>query len=348
MSTAKELQHSIPIVKGHVDAYSLVSRHFMGETAVVRDHWVPAFREAGLNIILLAVSGDRLSMLGGSERPLHAALQIMDMLLMEFEALRDPEVSIITTRAELDHARSRAANGHVAFILALEGGRPLQGYVGHLRSFYRLGVRYFQITHDLRNDLADGRREGRTGGRLSRFGRQVVEEVGRLGMVLDLSHISHPGFWDAIELTEGPVMVSHANARAVWDHPRNFDDEELEALAAKDGVIGVHYLVDFIGPHFEPIEGVMTHVNHIVSVIGTEHVAISGLGLDAREMALFADAPWPYQRNAEILARQPQGIYFDTQYERFIQTMLDAGYSEDDISLILGGNYLRLFERALS
>ena len=340
-STAKQLQMSVPIVKGHVDAYAMVNLHFRGDTEVVKNYWVPQYREAGLNFILMAVSGDRLSMLAGSEQPLPAALEITDMLLSEFETLDDPEVSIVTEQAHLEHARARAANGHVAFIFSIEGGRPLQGYVGHLRNFYRLGIRYFQLTHNLRNELADGLQDERTGGGLTRFGQQVVEEVNRLGMVLDLSHISHAGYREAIELVEGPVMVSHANARAVWDHPRNFDDDELRALADKDGVIGIHYLLDFMGRHVEPIEGVMAHLNHIVSVIGIEHVGISGLGLDAREIGIFDNAPWPYERNATILARQPKDIYHNRQYERLIQAMLDQNYSEDEIALVLGGNYLR-------
>jgi len=347
VTAARAFQLSAPMVKGHLDINALVNCHFKGENTILRDHWIPQFRKAGFNFIFLAVSGDRLSHLGGSERPLHAALEITDMFLSEFEALDDPEVSLVTQRKDLDQVRARVKNEHVAFVLALEGGRPLQSCLGHLRNFYRLGFRYIQLTHDLRNELADGRKEGRTGGGLSRFGRQVVAEANRLGMVLDLSHISHPSFRDAIEMTQGPVMVSHANARAVWDHPRNFDDDELRALADKGGVIGIVYIPRFIGHHFEPIEGVMAHLNHVVSVVGIEHVGIGGLGTDARAIKMFGEANWPYERIAQVLAERPKDIYTETQYEKLIQALFNHGYSENEIRLVLGGNFLRLLEQAL-
>ena len=108
------------------------------------------------------------------------------------------------------------------------------------------------------------------------------------------------------------------------------------------------YIPRFIGHHFEPIEGVMAHLNHIISVIGIEHAAVSGLGTDAREIEMFSQAKWPYERISQVLAERPRDIYTETQYEKLIQAMFNEGYSEDEVKLVLGGNYLRLLEDGLS
>ena len=116
-------------------------------------------------------------------------------------------------------------------MLSIEGADVIEGKVGLLRVFHRLGVRMVGLVHILRNELADGVADARTGGGLSQLGVQVVEELDRLGVLIDVSHLSDAGFWDLMEVAKDPLMASHSNARAVCDHPRNMTDEMIKAMA---------------------------------------------------------------------------------------------------------------------
>ncbi len=131
--------------------------------------------------------------------------------------------------------------------MTVEGGEPLEGEIRILRVLYRLGVRGLGLTWNNRNELADGVGEDRTGGGLTSLGRQVVQEMNRLGMFVDVSHLSEPGFWNVMELCTAPVIASHSNCSAVWNHPRNLTDRQIKAIAEHGGVIGVNLVPDFVG-----------------------------------------------------------------------------------------------------
>jgi len=128
------------------------------------------------------------------------------------------------------------AEGKIAILLTMEGGRPLEGkpnfeiLVG-LRTFYRQGLRVLQLVDNGRNQIADGKGEARTRGGLTNFGISVVEEMNHLGMLIDVAHLAEPGFWDVIETSKDPVIDSHSNAKPVYDHPRNLTDEQIKAIA---------------------------------------------------------------------------------------------------------------------
>lgn len=144
-----------------------------------------------------------------------------------------------------DILRARQS-GRLACLLAIEGGEALEGKLAHLRNAYRLGVRLLTLTWNFRNDLASGQMEGAEGG-LSRFGREAVEEMNRLRMLVDVSHLNEPGFWDVIEVsTSPPIIASHSNAKGLCDHPpRNLSDEQIRSIADGGGVIGVNFFLPF-------------------------------------------------------------------------------------------------------
>ena len=166
--------------------------------------------------------------------------------------------------------------GKTALWLGLEGGEPIGESLDLLEIFHRLGLRVLTLTWSLRNAIGDGVFE-RTNGGLTNFGVEVVGKAEELGIVLDLSHINEAGFWDALDVTSFPVIASHSNARRLCDHPRNLTDEQLKAIAERDGVVGAVAIPSFVDREKPTLEKYVGHVLYMVDTIGYEHV---GLGFD--------------------------------------------------------------------
>jgi len=166
-------------------------------------------------------------------------------------------------------------NNRLAALLHLEGGECLGTELEFLRILYRLGLRSVGLTWNDRNLLADGVKEGENAGGLSRAGRKMVREMRRLGMLLDLSHIAPKGFYQAVEEYQGPVLVTHANARSLCDHPRNLDDHQLKTLAENGGVVGLNQVSDFVKASANPgLNDFIDHIVYVCDLIGVEHVAL--------------------------------------------------------------------------
>jgi membrane dipeptidase len=163
-------------------------------------------------------------------------------------------------------------------MLSMEGAEPLQGDVDLLRLFLRLGVRALGLTWNGRNALADGVDDAITGGGLTVAGRRVVAEMNRLGMLVDVSHLSEGGFWDVVSECRGPFIASHSNARAICPHRRNLSDAQLCAVAASGGVVGINFCPPFLTATGQAgISDILEHAEHMLSVMGRGHV---GLGSD--------------------------------------------------------------------
>jgi len=163
--------------------------------------------------------------------------------------------------------------GHCGGMLSLEGADALQGDVMNLRILYRLGLRALGFTWNHRNEAADGVEEPNPGG-LSQFGRQLLNEANRLGIVLDVSHLSEKGFWDVIELSETPIIASHSNCKTVHNHIRNLSDEQIKAIFQKRGVIGLTFVPSFVrGDEKVSIKHLLQHLDHVLSLGGEDHLA---------------------------------------------------------------------------
>ena len=165
--------------------------------------------------------------------------------------------------------------GRKALWLGLEGGEPIGESLDLLEVFHRLGLRVLTLTWSLRNAIGDGVFE-RTGGGLTNFGVEVVGKAEELGIIVDLSHINEVGFWDALDVTSFPVIASHSNARALCDHPRNLTDDQILAIAERDGVIGAVAIPGFVGEN-PTLERYIEHITYMVDLAGYRHV---GLGFD--------------------------------------------------------------------
>lgn len=159
-------------------------------------------------------------------------------------------------------------------ILTLEGGESLQGEVSNLRLLYRLGVRQLGITWNDANDLADGCMEPRGGG-LTRFGKVCIEEMVRLHMIVDVSHLSIHGFWDVLSMPHTRVIASHSNCWSLCQHPRNLTDDQIKALIAHDGLIGLTYVPYFVHkPYTEArIDHFIAHIEHICKLGGEDYIS---------------------------------------------------------------------------
>ena len=215
----------------------------------------------------------------------------------------------------------------------MEGGEAIDQDLGILRIFYRLGLRRLTLCWSNRNAIADGVRWQIGKGGLTEFGVSVVEECNKLGILVDVSHITDPGFWDVLETSNEPVIASHSNCRALCSSMRNLTDEMISAIAVKDGVIGLNYVSFFLmdrervqGGTVPTVETVVDHIDYMVEVIGgTDNL---GLGSDF-----------------DGVSRVAQGLEDVSKVPNLTKALVVRGYSDQDIEKILGGNFLRVIKR---
>ncbi|HET7327057.1 MAG TPA: membrane dipeptidase [Nocardioidaceae bacterium] len=330
VTAVRRLHSDSLIVEGHRDCYEQIHRLNEGEQNPVRDRLIPRLRAGGVDVVFYAIGGDTIAHSNGTDRPLAATLQNIDALVDALD--QDTGVEVLTEGSQLP----TAPDGRIRIILHLEGGKPLEGDLSSLRTLYRLGVRSAQLTWNVRNELADGVLDRRTGGGLSRFGADVVTEMNRLGMLVDLAHIAETGFWHAVEITQAPLVVTHANTRAVFDHPRNLTDAQVRAIADVRGVVGVHCLPAYVDPECPTLDRLVDHVVHIAELVGIEHV---GLGADFPT----SDGPRPareqrFPRKHEQLT----GLNEIDELPALTEVLLRRGFHETEVAAILGGNFVRV------
>ena len=281
---------------------------------------------------------------------------------------RYPDVfQIALTSKDIEKARSE---GKIASLIGVEGGHSIENSLAKLRRLFKLGARYMTLTHskslDWANSCSD---EGTCEGGLNEFGKEVVREMNRLGMLVDISHVSPVTMQAALDVSEAPVIFSHSSARAVADHPRNVPDEILKQLPKEGGVVMVNFYSGFVEPTSadnglkrykliselkekygdseeaddriaretakfraeHPVQrgtvhDVVDHIDRIVKIAGIDH---AGLGGDFD--------------GVDMLPEQLEDV---SAYPVITQTLLDRGYSEEDIHKIMSGNILRVIREA--
>ncbi len=213
----------------------------------------------------------------------------------------------------------------VAAVLTIEGGEALEGSLAVLRMLYQLGVRAITLTWNFRNQIADGIADEITNGGLTPFGRQVVAEMNKLGMMVDVSHLSEAGFWDVINLSASPIIASHSNAKKICDHSRNLTDEQLLALKKNGGVTGINLCPYFIVKDGKAeIKHVIAHIEHILGLTGEDTL---GLGADF-----------------DGIDKTPIGLEGVQCLSDLINELLKLNYNESLINKIAGENFLRVIK----
>ena len=335
---AKELLMTSLVIEGHRDVYEQLHRKSLGEETPLRDAIAPRLIRDGINVCVYAISGDSYSHSQNTGRYLETALENIDMFLEEAPK-SEGMISMIRTKSDIPE---KVRPGNLAFLLHFEGGRPLQGSIHQLRNFYRLGLRSMQLTWNFRNELGDGVWENRTGGGLTRFGVEVIKEMNRLGMVVDLAHMNREGFFQALEAAGAPLIVSHANACAMLDNPRNLGDDQLKAIAGQDGLVGIFALPERVAKKDADVEGLLKHLDYMVELMGIEHVA---LGLDF----IKYDGPRTLKDQHHPLHQRPyvKNLEEVEDMPKLIEGLIRRGYDEKEIALILGGNYIRVLKNIL-
>ncbi len=240
----------------------------------------------------------------------------------------------------VDDVHRARREGKLAVAFDLEGMNALNGEIGMVDLYYRLGVRQMLFAYN-RNNLAGGGCHDENVG-LTDFGRAVIREMNRVGMVVDCSHCSYRTSMEAIEASDAPVIFSHANARKLCDHERNIWDDQIKACAATGGVIGVTGVGIFLGPKGPTVEHLVEHIDHMVGLVGAEHV---GFGMDSVLHASTAHQPFTRSREYWPERQYPDsgtGYVPPEEAPRLTQALVDRGYGDQDIRGILGENFMRV------
>jgi membrane dipeptidase len=316
------------VCDGHSDTILALDRQGrrLGERSELGHADLPRLLEGGVTAQVFALFVEDPYLPGEAAR---RTMQLLDVFYREVEANAD-KTFLATSAADIRRAK---AEGKVAAILGIEGGEALEGDLAVLRCFYRLGVRLLTVAWNRRNALADGQKESRTGGGLTTFGVEAVQEMNRLGIIVDISHLSAAGVRDVLEISQAPIIASHSNSQAVRDHPRNLSDEQVRAIAEGDGLVAVTFVPFFIAPEGgASLERLLDHVEHLLQAGGEDHVGVGsdydgfGFGGPADQ---FHDLP-----DVSHLPRLTEGL-------------LKRGLSERVVEKVLGGNFLRVFEEVV-
>ena len=267
---------------------------------------------------------------------------------------------IVAGRAE-DIRRARR-EGKAALIIAAQGGDFIGNKLHRVEAFYRLGLRMMLPAYNTTNQLCDGCLD-RTDGGLTRFGELVVDECNRVGLLLDCTHVGRRATLEIIERSAQPVVFSHSNASALVDNPRNIDDEQIRACAAKGGVIGLAPWGPLVlkAGHREwpPVDHFIDHVDHVAQLTGsTDHIGIGtdmSLGTypdhehDPWGEPAYPDVSGAYGRLITADVRSPMralnGFSNYAEIVNLIDRLQARGYGDEDVRKILGENYLRVFEQ---
>ncbi|MFM8396125.1 MAG: dipeptidase [Acidobacteriota bacterium] len=300
---------------------------------------LPRLKEGGLGAEFFSIYvSSAYARQGGSAR------RAMEMIDGVYEQVRRHPQSLEMASTVADIRRIHRS-GKIAALMGIEGGHAIEDSLAALRLFHRLGIRYMTLTHTNTNNWADAAggisiaAEKRHNG-LSDFGREVVREMNRLGMMVDISHVSDETFYDVIEVTRSPVIASHSSARALTDVPRNLSDEMLRVLARNGGVVMVNFYNGFINTEYArpgqarptkaaqtaTLEMLMQHFEHVIKVAGIDHV---GIGSD------FDGVDGLLPTGMEDVSRLPTITY----------ELLRRGYSEAEVRKVLGENLLRVMAR---
>ena len=216
--------------------------------------------------------------------------------------------------------------GRKALMMGIENGYAIGQDLSLIEHFRLRGVVYMTLCHNGDNDICDSARGNSEHGGLSAFGREVVREMNRVGMMVDLSHAAETSFWQALELSSTPIVCSHSCCRALCDHPRNLTDRQMEALAEADGVMQVTLYNGFLRTDGQAtVEDAVRHINHAVEVMGIDHV---GIGTD-----FDGDGGVPGVANASELIN-------------LTRMLRKVGYTDDQLRLLWGENFLRIMRQA--
>jgi len=365
---AHKLHFSSIVVDTHADTtqrlldgkFEIADRHADGHIDI------PRMREGGLNTQFFSIW-----MSGKTVGPIAVKKSLDQIDAVRTMVRTHPKDLVLAVTAE--DVRRAHAQGKIAILMGMEGGHMIDNDLAVLRMYSALGVRYMTLSHFFNNDWADSSTDTPAHNGLTDFGKDVVREMNRVGMLVDISHVADKTFYDALEVSKAPLLASHSSSRALDNHPRNMTDEMVKALAAKGGVVQINYERSYLSQEYNDKfkvsagdisrleekfkkecgdnedctlkkvtqfvqqlvdegklphvswEKIVDHIDHFVKLVGADHVGL-GSDFDGADM--------------------PEGMESAAGLPKITEALMRRGYSEDDIRKILGGNTLRVMERA--
>jgi membrane dipeptidase len=352
---ARKIHFSSIVLDTHIDTTPKLEGDWKFDEEHREGHIdLPRMRKGGLNALFFSIY---MSGTITGPKAVNDSINRISAVHKLAEDMPD-RVALCTTADEVRRAHRQ---GKIAALMGMEGGHMINNSLATLRMYARLGVRYLTLTHSVNTDWADSSGDQPRHNGLTDFGKEVVRELNRLGVIVDISHVADKTFWDALAVSRAPMIASHSSCRALSGHARNMTDEMIKALAAKGGVIQINYLDQFIDNtlfeymrkaqpfmrelaqkypgrenaarrreeverQFGPApraswEKIIEHIDHAVKLVGVNHV---GLGSDFDGGSM------------------PAGMEDVTHLPKITEALLRKGYSEADIKKILGENTLRL------
>jgi membrane dipeptidase len=361
---AKKLHFSSIVVDTHDDTTQrfLDGKFDLGPHDAKGSIDIPRMREGNLSAIFFSIWMP--SKITGSEA--------VDRALVQIDAVREQvrkhanDLVLATTASEIREAHKR---GKIAALMGVEGGHMINSDLGVLRSFAALGVRYMTLTHSGNDEWADSSTDKAVHNGLTDFGKGVVHEMNRLGVMVDISHVSDKTFYDALEVSKAPLFASHSSCRAICDAPRNMTDQMMKDLAAKGGVIQINYHVGFLSQEFRDAEKAKPEINKEIAAEVMKRCGDNeGCQLiegDRITREYVEQGKLPRVEFAKIIehiehavkvagidhvglgsdfdgANMPYGMEDASKLPRITDALLRKGYSEGDVKKIVGENTLRV------
>jgi membrane dipeptidase len=363
---ARELHFSSIVIDTHDDTtqrlldpkFDLGARHTDGGIDI------PRMREGGLSAIFFSIY-----IPGTIKGPTAVERALVQIGAVREAVARHPNDLVLCTTA--DEIRAAKAQGRIAVLMGVEGGHMINDSLANLDKFYALGVRYMTLTHMVNTDWADSSTDKPAHNGLSDFGKQVVREMNRLGMMVDVSHVSDKTFYDVLATSSAPVIASHSSCRALCNAPRNMTDDMIKALAAKGGVIQINYHVGFLDQEFQDAQKNNPELGKEIEAESKKRCgndeACQLIEADKVAREMVAQGKLPRVDWSEIInhidhavklvradhvglgsdfdgADMPYGMEDASHLPQITNALLAKGYSASDIRKILGGNTLRLMQ----
>jgi membrane dipeptidase len=325
---------------------------------------IPRMREGGLSAIFFSI------WIPGTVTGPTAVQRALDQIAAVRETVaRHPNDLVLCTTAD-EIRRAKAAN-KIAVLMGVEGGHMINNSLANLDQFFALGVRYMTLTHTVNTDWADASTEKPAHNGLTDFGKQVVREMNRLGMMVDISHVADKTFYDVLAVSKAPVIASHSSCRALCNAPRNMTDDMIKALAAKGGVMQINYHIGFLSQQFQDASKAHPELGKEIEAESKkrcgDNEACQLIEADKITRDMVAQGKLPRVDWTEIInhidhavklvgadhvglgsdfdgADMPYGMEDVSDIPQITNALLDKGYSPADVRKILGGNTLRLMQ----
>ncbi len=326
---------------------------------------IPRMREGGMNAIFFSIWID------GRIMGPPAVQKALDQIDAVHENVRKYSKDLVFCRSA-EEVRRAHTQGKIAALIGVEGGHMIGNDIRVLRMFGDLGVRYMTLSHFYNDEWADSSTDKPVHNGLTDFGKDIVREMNRQGIMVDISHVSDKTFYDALEVSKAPLIASHSSCRAISNHPRNMTDQMIKDLAAKGGVIQINYHLAFLSQEFNDaqtaLEGDIVKSSQERAKKCGDDPDCAALEQDRHTRELISQGKLPHVSWEKIIdhidhvlklagpdhvglgsdfdgASMPDGMEDCSKLPKITEALLRKGYSDEDIRKILGGNTLRVMEQ---